>query len=272
MAECHQHLATFGYEPWDVMLPAVKASLKRALELEPDLAEAHSSLSFLHYNEDDLPGAETEARKVLELNPSRPEPHWVLSELAGIRGDKEGMLRSLETAYHLDPIRPNYIRELADVLFLTGREQEALEHWSKTEHLAPADTYGNMTPYYISKGDLSLAREYHSKYMALKPTTPWVTCTGGFIDALAGDREGAKLAIKKQEDSKMGPVGNNFVAFEFYALGDMDRYFEYLDRAVDEHVLIPDIVMYSPLVAKAREDPRYGELVGKLRRMTGLTK
>jgi len=41
---------------------------------------------------------------------------------------------------------------------------------------------------------------------------------------------------------------------------------------VDEHVLFATFVMYSPLLAKAREDPRYGKLVEKIRRMNGLVK
>jgi len=52
----------------------------------------------------------------------------------------------------------------------------------------------------------------------------------------------------------------------------MDKYFESLNKALEEHVLAPDDVMYSPLLAKGREDPRYKELVEKLRRMNGLAK
>jgi hypothetical protein len=52
----------------------------------------------------------------------------------------------------------------------------------------------------------------------------------------------------------------------------MDGYFENMNRALEEHVLFANFVMYSPLLAKAREDPRYGELVERLRRMTGLAK
>ncbi len=75
VAECHQQLGNIGHEPRDVMLTAVKASLRRALELDPDLAEAHASFAFLHFNEDDLPGTEAEAKKALELNPSLPEAY-----------------------------------------------------------------------------------------------------------------------------------------------------------------------------------------------------
>jgi len=270
VAECHQYLAGVGYEPRDVMLPAVKASLKRALELDRDLAEAHASLALLHFNEDDVPGTEAEARRALELNPSLPEAYWMLNEVAGIKGEPEDMVRNIETAYRLDPISPSYIYTLGLAYFVAGREQEALEHWRKTEHLDPAGTYRNMTDYYLSKGDITKAREFHAKCERLRPTHPWVTYMGGYIDAMAGDREKALQTIKKIEERKMGPVAYNYVAYIYYAMGDMDRYFENMNRALDEHTITATFVMYSPLLARAREDPRYGELVEKIRRMSGL--
>jgi hypothetical protein len=95
---------------------------------------------------------------------------------------------------------------------------------------------------------------------------------GGFIDALAGDREKALEAIKKIEDRKMGAVSYTQVAQVYYALGDMDSYFESQNRALEGHTIAAAEVMYSPLFVRARADPRYRELVGKIRIMSGLAK
>jgi adenylate cyclase len=272
VAEAHQTLATAGYEPWDVMFPAVRASLGRALELDPELAEVHASLALLHLNEDDLLGTELEAKRALELNPSLPEAYYVLMDVAGIKGKPEEMVRSIETAYRLDPVSLNYIGLLGSQYLWMGREHDALEHMRKTEHLAPVQTYRNMTEYYLMKGNLEKAREMHAKFEKLRPTSPWVIYMGGFIDALAGDREKALEAVKKIEDRKMGAVSYPQVALVYYALGDMDSYFESQNRALEGHTIAAAEVMYSPLLAKAREDPRYGELVEKIRMMSGLAK
>ena len=267
VAECHQALSNFAYEPWDVMLPAVRASLKRALELDPDLADAHASLALLHFNEDDFPRTEFEARKALELNRNLPQAYHMLSQMAAVKGKPEEMLRELETAYRLDPIRPLYIRALGYAYFETGREEEALNFWKKTEHLDPAGTFRNMTEYHLSKGDISKAKELHSNFEQLQPADPWVTYMGGFIDAVAGDREKALQAIRRIEERKMGPTN---VALVYYALGDMDRCFENLNKALKEHTLKGPFVMYSPLLTNAREDSRFAELLEKGRRQTGL--
>jgi len=272
VAECHQNLGNSGAEPPDVMFPAVKASLKRALELDPDLAEAHASLAMLHNNEDDLLGAEAEAERALELNPSLPEAYEQLFETAIVEGEPEKMVKNIETAYRLDPIRPEYIFQLGMVYLSVGREQDALEHWRRTEHLDPAGTYRNMAYYYLSKGDTDKAREFHAKFEKLQPASPWVIYMGGFIDAMAGGKAMALQAIEKIEGMNIGPIVCNWTAYIYYALGNTDKYFEYLNRAADEHALVGFMPMYSPLLAKAKNDPRYKELVEKVRKMNGLEK
>jgi len=268
IAECHQLLVTAAYEPSDVSFPKVKASLKRALELDPDLPEAHASLAMMHYNEDDLAGAEAEARRALELNPSLPEPYEMLFEMAAVKGEPDEAVRLIETAYRLDPIRPMFIGSVGQVYAWTGREREALEHWKKTEQLAPSVTYRLMAEHYLSKGDVEKAREFHAKYEKLQPNSPWAVSMGGVISAQTGEREKAFLAIKKIEDAKMGPAGFNYIGLVYHALGDLDHYFDCMNRALEAHVIIAILVMYSPLLAKARADPRYQELLEGIRKPT----
>ncbi|MGD0550480.1 MAG: adenylate/guanylate cyclase domain-containing protein [Candidatus Bathyarchaeia archaeon] len=265
VAECHQSLANLS-EPIDISLPIVKTSLERAINLDPDLAEAHRSLSEMFYNMDHLLSSETEARRALELNPSLPDCYSQLSELAADKGEPEEMVRQIETAYRLDPIRPRFILLLGTAYLYTAREQEALEFWKKTEQLAPAGTYRGMTEYYLIKGDLEKAKEFHAKAEKLEPTRPWLIWVSGVIAAMEGDREKSLLAIKKIEDAKMGPIGFNFIGYVYHALGDLDSYFEYMNKALEAHTLIPSTMTYSPLFAKARADPRYLELLERLRK------
>jgi len=271
VAECHQWLAS-GYEPFDVSLSIVKSSLERAIDLDPNLPEAHASLSEMFFNEDDMPNMEAEARRALELNPSLPETYSMLSELAALKGDSGEMVRQNETAYRLDPIRPRFILNVGQAYLWTGREDEALELWKKTEQLAPVSTYRGMTEYYLIKGNLEKAKEFHAKAEKLEPTRPGVTWMGGVIAALEGDREKALLAIKKIEDAKMGPISFNFIGYVYHALGDLNSYFEYMNKALEAHTLINSTMMYSPLFARARADPRYLELMEKIRKQLGLTK
>jgi len=272
VAECHQSLATRGYEVFDVSYSTVESSLEHAIGLDPDLPEAHAALSEMFFNLDKVPQSEAEARMALELNPSLPDPYSMLSELGALRGDATEMVRQDEAAYRLDPIRPRFIALLGTAYLYVGREEEALELWKKTEPLNPLGTYRGLTEYYLTKADFEKANEFHAKAQKLDPNDPRPIWLGGVIAAMEGDRERAMLAVKKIEDAKMGPIGFNFIAYIHHALGDLDSFFAYMNKAFEDHQIIPSVLMYSPLFAKARTDPRYPELVEKVRKQCGITK
>jgi adenylate cyclase len=272
VADCHLALGESALDSWGVSISSAKGSLERAINLDPDLPEAHASLSGLLFDQDDMPGAEAEARRALELNPSLPDAHRTMWELAALREDREEMVKQMETAYRLDPIRPHFVWLLGHAYLCTGREQEALEHWKKNEQLAPAQTYRGMIEYYLAKQEVEKAKEFYAKAEKLEPTSPWVIWMGGYIAAMEGDRERALLTIKKIEDAKMGPVAFNFIAYIYHALDDLDAYFANMNKALPIHALVPLTLMHSPLFAKARTDPRYPELLEKLRKQLGLTK
>jgi adenylate cyclase len=272
VADCHMALAESGQDSFNVSLSTAKTSLDRGLNLDPNLPEAHASLSGLFFDMDDIPGSETEARRALELNPSLPDSYRTLFEVAALKRDPAEMVRQVETAYRLDPIQPHFIWLVGEAYLCTGRGEEALEHWKKTAQLAPAYTYRGMMDYYLAKGELERAKEFHAKAEKLEPTNPRITWMGGVIAALEGDREKALLVIRRIEDAKMGEVRFNYIGYVCHALGDLDSYFEYMNKALETHAIILSPLMYSPLFAKARADPRYSELVGRLRRQTSLMK
>ena len=225
-AECHCLLSNVGQEPFDASHSSARQLLERALNLYPNLPEAHAVLSGMLFDEDDALGSETEARRALELNPSLPDPYHILFELAGLKGDPVEMVRQIETAYSLDPLMPWFIWLVGLAYLYTGRGQEALEHWMKNEQLAPVFVYRGLMEYYLARGDLEKAKEFYVKAEKLEPTNPRVIYLDGVLAGLEGDRERALLAIKKIEDAKLGPIGFNYVGFVYHALGDLDSYFE----------------------------------------------
>jgi adenylate cyclase len=270
IADCYLWLGNSGYEPYQESIARAKVPLKRALDLDPSLAEAHSTLSLMLFNEDDAKGAESEARRAIELNPSLPEAYRQLADVEGLKGNADEVVRLVEACYRLDPVKSRYTADLGAAYFFTGREAEALEHWRKTAEFASAANYLVVAEYYVWKGDYRRARELHSTAEKLDPNNPWVMWVKGYIAAKTGDRETAKREIQAIEGSKAGAVGSSWVGFIYYALGDLDTYFDYQSRALDLHAIDYSHVMYCPLFAEGRADPRYKELVEKLRRMSGL--
>jgi tetratricopeptide (TPR) repeat protein len=175
-------------------------------------------------------------------------------------------IRASEAMCRLDPTNPYYAERLGFFYFYMGREGDALRHWDKTTRLAPAGAYRAMTEYYLSKGDVEKAKELFSKAERIEPEVHWVKWMRGFMAAQAGDVEAARTAIREIEAKWKGAV--NEIAFVYYALGDLDSYFTYIDRATDQHIVRYLYVMYCPLFAKARDDPRYQRFLDKIKAFT----
>lgn len=275
LATCYLYQGNHGYEPYHEAIARAKVPLKRALELDPNLAEAHATFSLLLFNEDDLKGAEAEARRAVELNPNLPEAYDSLTNVMIVKGCKfetipkehnEEIVRVFEKCYRLDPLRPDYIFGLGVAYFYAGREGEATEHWGKTKELAPS-TYRIMAEYYIWKGDFERARECVSAIAKADPNSPLTHMLGGFLAATTGNREGALDEIRWLEESKAGATRLDSIAYVYYALGDLGSFFDYIRQALDLHAVNAGRLLYTPLIAKGRADPRYKALREKAANM-----
>ncbi len=272
LADCFLTLANDAYESYEKSIPKAELSVKKALELDSELAEAVAALALIHFLEDDIVASEAEARRAVGLNPSHADAYRTLANVALLKGDGEEGIRLFEAAYHLDPVRPRYVENVGLFYFYLGRESEALQFWERKAQLAPAGTYRGMTEYYLFKGNYEKAKEFFSVVEKLEPTDSWAAWMRGFIAAQTGDRNTALEAIRKIEENWSGSIDLNGIGFIHYALGDLDSYFTYMNRATDQHLIQATYLMYCPLFAKARADPRYLELVEKLRKQSGLTK
>ncbi|HKW05416.1 MAG TPA: adenylate/guanylate cyclase domain-containing protein [Nitrososphaerales archaeon] len=257
IAMCYVLLTFDSYEPFELAAPKAELSTTKALQLDPELAEAHASRANVDFLEDKMRSGQEHAWRAIELNPSLPEGHWIMANFALGKGDADFGIKSLETAYRLDPVRPDYVDRLGRYYFYLGRENDALQHWEKTVQLAPAATNRNMTEYYLNKGDLEKANEHYTRAEELEPSHRWITWMKGFIAGWKGDREGALRVIREIEEKRFGSTTLNDIGFINYALGDLDSYFAYIDRALDQHTLQYAYVFYCPLLSKSRQDPRY---------------
>ncbi len=265
LSNCYLSLVNDGYESYEQAAPKAELSVKKALQLDPDLAEAHATMARVDFQEDDILGSEAEAKRAIELNPSLPTAYFILSNIAFLRQNAEEGMKDSEACFRLDPVMPRYVERLGLFYVYLGRDADALRHWERTLQMAPAGTYRSMTEYYLSKGQMGKANESWAKAGQLEPTHRWVTWMKGYIAATTGDREAALKAIEEIEGKWLGATNLNDIAFIHYALGDLDSYFAYVNKATDQHTVQYAHVMYSPLFAKARGDPRYQDFLGKIK-------
>ena len=252
-ADCYRNLATYAHIPFQQAIDEARTSVRKALQINDSIAEAHATLSSIEMMEDKLDEGEFEARRALELNPNLADAYSNLAGIMLVSGDLQESIKLRENAYALDPLEPWNMSSLGDEYFWSGRESEALEMWNTALKFAPYMTYDSMMDYLIKIGDYDKAARTVRLLRDLEPGNPENDFWDGYLAGVTGNRERALEMIKELEKSaQTGAVTINGVALVYLALGDLDRYFEVEQKANETHRLSVSVVRYSPLTAKAR--------------------
>ena len=262
MAQSYTTMAKSGYVAWHDALETAHVLLSKALALNARLAEAHARLADLAIMGDEpFEVMESEARKAIEINPNLAEGHLILGQIMGLLGNTGEWVRELEAAYQLDPLSTDIIERLTSAYQGTGNDADAIELLKKTLHLFPLNAHRGMWTYFVSKGDYEQAEKEVAALDELEPSWEYTLLTKGFLAGLKGDRATAEATISALESThKRGWARSSLAGYIYYALGDMDTFYAYMRAAAEDHTLRAGDLLYSPLFAKARKDPRLREI------------
>jgi len=259
---------TLGWLGGDGSIPYTEAVLEAkrevalALEQNDGLAEAHSALAGLLLGDDEVEAAELEARRALELNPSLTDPYRWLAQLAAGAGRIDETVRLLEAAQRLDPVDINILAFLGRAYHYAGRVPEALAHWERTKPLVPFRTNQHLAEYYLGVGEYAKAAKAVEEMKRLRPGNLWTETYAGILAAKTGDRESAlQGAARLYARRRAGDLTDFGAGFIDYALGNTDAFLEAMEAAFRLHQLPFLELMYSPLFAPARSDPRLLDLL-----------
>jgi len=261
LGNCYARLGNHGFMTRDESRPLAYDALRKAFEIDPDLPEAHALRGLFAWFDDDFAQAEAENRKAIELNPNLAESYENLALLESSMGALDESIRLMEKARELNPLSP-LVPFLGQLYFYRGREEEALALWAKIEPFDPVETCSMLMEFEASKGRLDKARELLEKLEKIAPENIGVVALRGILAASEGDTDAARGVITRLERSyEKASVMPNYVGYVYYLLGDLDKAFTWLGKAVEQHSLIPHNLRYSPLLAGLRKDPRYRQLL-----------
>jgi len=232
-----------------------RASAKSALDLDPNLAEAHSAqggiLRLVDFN---FAEAEAEYRRALELAPQNPVVTSNLADLISTLGRLDEGVALQQRAIALDPLRS--AAHLALALYLTplGRYDEAEAAVRKAIALQPQDAtnYMWLAVVQILRGNSGAAVE-----SAKQETDPfWRTYALALAHFANGDRAEADAALKKLIDENADASGSQIA--EVYALRkEPEKMFEWLEHALTTRDAGVTDLLYNPFLRAYKDDPRF---------------
>jgi serine/threonine protein kinase/tetratricopeptide (TPR) repeat protein len=237
LAACYQVLGSMGFmSPLDARAECRRA-VRRTLELDATLAEAHSTSAALCIEERDWPGAERELLRALDLNPKSTGVLTVYSlyYLLPLRQFDKAIEVS-RRALELDPISPLMHSNLGGIYLASQQLDRALEQFLQALEIDPHSGMAHMRLGQLhleagNYGEAMLAAETAAREMGRVPLLGLI----GAIHARAGRIEEAKKVLDELEDvaQKMYIPSLSFVAVNL-ALGQVDAAFDWFEKGIEE--------------------------------------
>jgi len=243
-------------------IATARASARSALELDPNLSEAHSTQGTVLLDFDfNLVAAEAEYRRAFGLEPQNAPAVASLASLTARGGQLEEAVALLEQAIAIDPLRATLHGSLALDLVSLGRYDEAEAALRHSIELQPhaAQSYYRLAVIQILRGKPGLAVE-----LAKQETDPfWRTYALALAHFANGDRSEADAALKKLIDENADDAGSQ-IASVYASRKEPDKMFEWLERAWTTHDSGVLELLQNPFLRAYKDDPRFTAFAQKI--------
>ncbi len=267
IADCWCTLADDWAAPEDAY-PRAKAAALHALELETELAEAKTPLGkVLGWYEWEFGAAVEQLRQAVALSPSYAEAHWAFGSILPAVGLLPEAIEEMRKAVTLDPLVHRSSRWLARFLLYAGDLDASIAQSHKTLELKE-DNYISCLDIgsaYLAKQDYDRALDWYQRGQRFENS---VRSYDAFIvRALVplGRRDEAEAILARlEEESKRHYVRAEILAMGHAALGDADRAFACIERALRARSAGLIYLHLDPGYQPLRADRRFGELIDRI--------
>jgi tetratricopeptide (TPR) repeat protein len=268
LAEAYIVLADLDFYPPSEAYPKGREFADKALEYDENVAEAHTALAYVKYMYDwDWPAAYVGFRRAIELTPNYATAHQWYAECLCAAGRYDEALGEIDRALELDPFSLIMLTMKADILYTAGRLGEALEEFQRVIEMDPdfVVAHGLLSLRYLCEGMYDDAVDEYTKFMRLMGVSEERLTelkrsykTSGIVGLSRWQLE------RFERRSKEGYVNPIDITLAYATLDDMDRAFEWLERAREERASIMALITVDPRFDIMRSDPRFDALVERM--------
>lgn len=261
LADSYDLLGGGRYMPPREARPLAKAAALKALQLDETLAEAHTALASLYYDDANLAESEREFARALELNPGYATAHHWYAWLLAALGRHDEALAHIRLAMDREPFSLIIRTNAGFFQYLAGHYDKAIEQCRATMALDP--NFGAPQEC-VAQAYLELGK-YEEALEELRRTPDVDQAELGYALGVAGHTEEArKLLADLQKRARTGYVPPYDFALIYTGLDDREATFEWLEKARVEKDSRLVTIKIHPRYKKLRNDPRFHAL---LRRM-----
>jgi serine/threonine protein kinase/tetratricopeptide (TPR) repeat protein len=241
------------------------AAASKAVALDGSLAEAHASLGFAKQAEWQWADAEREYLKSIALDPNYASAHEWYSLLLSTTGRHEEAVREAKRAIELDPLSLAINQNLADAYDNMGRHDDAVQQYRKVLGMNPDywPTHIQLSLLYLELGNY--ADCFNEQETAWRDAGDESRHTIAQRVSKVFQTSGARQALRVwAEQSVVRAESPTLVADLYFATGDRDDGFQWLEKAYEERDDYVPVIKNDIIISPYRSDPRYGDLLHRL--------
>jgi tetratricopeptide (TPR) repeat protein len=271
MAATYSSMAIEGLTPPGEGMPLARAAATKAIEIDEQLGEAHSSLADIKiFGYWDLEGGQAERRRALELNPNDAMSRRFHAQALRIFRRWDEAVAEMRRALELDPLSSDAHKTLGAILEWAGRDDEAIAQYRRALELDPKSG--------ALHGDIAdvLARQGREQ-PSIAERALLLKATGGEESGAALESDYARVGYREtmrrlwlqtlagyEERARSGYVSPIAFAYAYAALEDKDQAFAWLEKAFKERSPWIVYLAVDPQLASLRGDPRFSDLVRRI--------
>ena len=268
LADCWLLIGGYNFVAPKEAIPKAAGAVKRALALDPNLAEAHATLALIAQNyEHDWAKAESAYLKALSLNPNYATALAWYGEFIAWRGRPEIGFAKMQRALSLDSLSLVFNKDAGVIFYMMRRYDQAVEQLKKTLELDPnfIEAHHWLAMVYMQQGRYKEALAECEQVWRLGQDTRSLAVIGR-IHALQGRKDEARRILGQlRELARHQHVQPLRFAFIHEGLGNREQVFAWLEKEYQEQGVGLVGLKMDPIWDSLRTDPRFTELLRRLR-------
>ena len=263
LADCYALLPGYTMTvPQTEALPKARAAALKALQLDGELAEAHTSLALITENYDwDWQTAEKEYRRAIDLNPNYATAHHWYAEYLTWNGRFDEAFQESERARQLDPLSLIIAADNAMIFYYSRQYGRAEKGFNAVLEMEPTFPRAHMVrSVYVETGQFEKALADIDKYNP--DNTPWERV---YILGRAGRPAQAQHAMQGlRQLERRYPLDPAAFAWAYLGMGKKDETLACLEKAYARHSNMMDTLKVEPAWDPLRSDPRFQRLARRV--------
>lgn len=250
-------------------------AVQKALELDPNLAEAHATLGFIKmFHEWNWQEAEVAYKRSIELNPGYASAHHWYATLLAIEGRNKEAKAAMRRALEINPLSHNFLADMGQLHYFDREYEEAKEYCRQALEVYPEFFFAHEYLYYIhlktgeydkAIEELITAERINSAF-GNQPSERNEQLEANFDKLRAAYRRGGikgYLEYRSPGTSQAARSSYEY-ALKHAFLGEKEKALDNLERAYEGRAFLAAFVKVNPLFDNLRAEPRYQAILRKM--------